>query len=441
MAKILHYNSMIEPKILKGFRDFLPVNELQRKQIIQTLESLFQRFGFLPIDTPVLEYSEVLLGKGSGETDKQLYRFLDNGKRDVALRFDLTVPFARFMAMYHSQLALPFKRYHIAKVWRGENTQKGRYREFMQCDFDIVGVDSIEADFEIINLMYTSFNALKIDDVSFHLSHRQLFNDFLKENNIQVSLIDILRTVDKLDKIGLEAVKDELSKWCTAKQIDTILSFITIKGPLQEALTKVKALLKNESSGLKRLEDIAYLAKAQNIESHFLLNLSITRGLDYYTGIVYETFINRVPQIGSVCSGGRYNNLASLYTKEQLPGVGASIGLDRLLSALDEINNINKNLSTTELMIFNIDESLKAHYFELATALRNIGLKTELFLQTKKIQQQFSYCQKNGIPLAIINGESEYAQKSYQLKNLLTRESHLCSNFKELCDTIKKELQ
>lgn len=431
---------MIEPKILKGFRDFLPINEIERKGLTSTLESLFQSYGFLPIDTPVLEYTEVLLGKGSGETDKQLYRFFDNGKRDIALRFDLTVPFARFMAMYHSQLALPFKRYHIAKVWRGENTQKGRYREFMQCDFDIVGLDSLEADFEIISMMYSSFKALNIDGVTFHLSHRELFNDFLKEHNIKASLTQILRTVDKLQKIGIENVKNELSNWCSQDEIEAIISFITIKGQLEESLQNVKALFKGSSVGLDRLSEIGKLAKELAIEDRFVLNLSITRGLDYYTGIVYETFIDKLPGIGSVCSGGRYNNLASLYSKEELPGVGASIGLDRLLTALNEIGKSRQRPSLTQVMVFNIDENLKAHYFGLSEKLRAKGFTTELFLQNKKIQNQFNYCQKNEIPLAIINGESEYSSGQYQLKNLITRESHLCQSFTELCSKIEEEL-
>lgn len=431
---------MIEPKILKGFRDFLPENEIPRQQIVATLKTVFERYGFLPIDTPVLEYSEVLLGKGSGETDKQLYRFADNGGRDVALRFDLTVPFARFMAMNHHLLPLPFKRYHMAKVFRGENTQKGRYREFMQCDFDIVGIDSAEADFEILALMQSSFDHLHINGITFHLSHRGLFNDFLKKNAIEADLIDILRTVDKLAKIGAERVKEELSAWCNTKQIEAIMQFISIQAPLSKAITEAECLVGAESEGIIRLKALATLLEACHMEKQFLLDLSITRGLDYYTGIVYETFIDQLPTIGSICSGGRYNDLATLYTKERLPGVGASIGLDRLLAALEELKKIETPLGLTDIILFNIDDNLKGFYCEITQQLRTAGLNVELYLQEKKIQPQFKYCEKKAIPLALIIGEKEKAKQEFPLKNLQTRETITCKTIEEVVQTSKRLL-
>lgn len=428
---------MIDPKVLKGFRDFLPENEISRQQLLTQLKAVFENYGFLPIDTPVLEYSEVLLGKGSGETDKQLYRFSDNGNRDVALRFDLTVPFARFMAMNHHLLPLPFKRYHMAKVFRGENTQKGRYREFMQCDFDIVGVDSVEADFEILSLMSSSFKALKIEGITFHLSHRGLFNDFLKQNAIDADLIDILRTVDKLAKIGQQKVEEELAAWCNPKQIEAIMKFISIKAPFSAAIDEAEKLVGSQSEGIIRLKELSTLLKACKMENEFILNLSITRGLDYYTGIVYETFIDQLPTIGSICSGGRYNNLASLYTKEQLPGVGASIGLDRLLAALEELQKIEKRSGLTDLIVFNLDKELKGFYCEITHSLRQQGLKTELYLQEKKIQQQYKYSEKKEIPFALSINMEEKNKNEFPLKDLQSRETVICKSLEEVVLTCK----
>ncbi len=425
-------SNLIEAKILKGFRDFKPENEIPRKNIIRKLESIFESFGFLPIDTPVLEYTDVLLGKGSGETDKQLYRFKDNGKRDVAMRFDLTVPFARFMAMYNHELPLPFKRYHISKVWRGENTQKGRYREFMQCDFDIVGCDTPESDFEILSMMDGSFKALNIDNVTFCISHRALFNDFLTEQKITTDPVNILRTVDKLAKIGEEKVKEELSQWCSSSQVDALLSFISIKGLLDEKISEVQKLTSPNNEAIVRLSEIAKIAKGVGIIDKFILDMSITRGLDYYTGIVYETFINELPAIGSVCSGGRYNNLASLYTKEELPGVGSSIGLDRLLAALTELEKINSPKGLTNVIIFNMGSQYNAHYFKLASELRQKGIVCEVYLQNKKMNIQFKYAEKKAIPFAILLGEDEITSQSYTLKNLETRENYNQLSFNEL---------
>mgnify|MGYP002521829072 FL=1 len=326
---------MIDPVILKGFRDSLPNEEIPKKKIIRVLEDGFSSYGFVPIDTPVLEYTSVLLGKGGGETDKQVFHFEDNGGREVAMRFDLTVPFARFLAMHSSELALPFKRYHINKVWRGEKPQKGRYREFIQCDFDIVGVDNAESDLEILSMMHNSFKLLKIDDYTFHLSHRGLFNTFLEKQDLLDRSVDILRAVDKLRKIGKEEVLKQLCEITKDEdKAGKIIEYITAGegNDFETTLSKLTDLACGACPGSERLWEIYALLKEMEIADKFTLDPSITRGLDYYTGIVYETFLDKLPNLGSVCSGGRYNNLASLYTKENLPGVGSSIGLDRLLA-------------------------------------------------------------------------------------------------------------
>ena len=333
---------MIDPVILKGFRDSLPKDEIPKKRIIRTLEDVFSSFGFVPIDTPVLEYTEVLLGKGGGETDKQIFRFSDNGGRDVAMRFDLTVPFARFMAAHHDEVGIPFRRYHISKVWRGENPQKGRYREFTQCDFDLVGADNALSDAEILTMMHRSFSELGIERYTFHLSHRGLFSTFLATLSLEDKAVDILRTVDKLRKIGGEEVRKILEEITgSAEKAEKIIAFITA-GEGKDFLSTLESLENlsgGESEASKRMREIYSLLTALGIEKSFTFDPSITRGLDYYTGIVYETFLDDLPSIGSVCSGGRYNNLASLYMKEQLPGVGSSIGLDRLLAALEELGS------------------------------------------------------------------------------------------------------
>ena len=313
-------DKLIDPRVLKGFRDFLPAQQIERKRIQGILETTFESFGFVPIDTPVLEYTEVLLGKGGGETDKQIYRFTDHGGRDIALRYDLTVPFARFMAANLNQLYLPFKRYHISRVWRGENTQRGRYREFVQCDFDIVGTDSASADFEILLLMRKSFEAMGIDKVTIRLSNRGIFNRFLDRTGLRDQSVEILRIVDKLSKIGRDEVQRLLSELTSVKNARDILDYITAESGNSETLQKIESLAGGPAEDTERLKTIFKCMKEMDIENGFVLDPSITRGLDYYTGIVYETFLDELPEIGSVCSGGRYNDLASLYTKEKFPG-------------------------------------------------------------------------------------------------------------------------
>jgi histidyl-tRNA synthetase len=413
---------LIEPKILKGFRDFLPAAETGRKQVQAVLEKTFESFGFVPIDTPVLEYTHVLLGKGGGETDKQLYRFRDNGDRDVAMRFDLTVPFARFMAAHFHDLYLPFKRYHIAKVFRGENSQKGRYREFTQCDFDSVGVDCAGADFEILLVMRQSFINLGIRKVKIHMSHRGVFNRTLAKLGLESSAADILRAVDKIKKTGEEEVRISLERICGSTAAEVILDFIKPETTNEKTLAKITGLAGGEGEDTRRIACILGWMREMDIEASFFLDPSITRGLDYYTGIVYETFLTELPAIGSVCSGGRYNDLASLYTKEKLPGVGSSIGLDRLLAALEELGQTAGAGSRTEVLIFCTNENDFAHYHSAARLMREEGVSVEVYPEARKQANQFAFAEKKGIPLGLfINPEA--GENSLTLRDLRSREN------------------
>ncbi|ADK81030.1 histidine--tRNA ligase [Sediminispirochaeta smaragdinae] len=425
---------IIEPRVLKGFRDFLPDQASRRIAIMHTLEQVFLGYGFVPIDTPVLEYREVLLGKGGGETDKQVYAFTDQGGREVAMRFDLTVPFARFMASHINELSLPFKRYHIDKVWRGENTQKGRYREFVQCDFDIVGIDALSADLEILLMMRSAFTALGIDNVSFKVNHRGLFNRFLDTIEVASHSAAILRIVDKLAKIGEKEVREQLASEIGSQTAEKVLDYIQAKGSFLEAVEKLEELAGGSCEESNRLREIYRALEEASVADSFILDPSITRGLDYYTGIVYETFLNDLPQIGSVCSGGRYNNLASLYTKQQLPGVGSSIGLDRLVAALEELGKAGGSTSAPAVAIFNIDESLSGYYHMLAGKVRKAGLSCEVQLQSQKLGKQFAWAEKRGIRMALICGGDEKNAGKVSVKNLATRESRNMIDIKEAID-------
>ena len=425
----------IEPKILKGFRDFLPAAEAQRKRVQAVLEKTFTGFGFVPIDTPVLEYTEILLGKGDGETDKQLYRFRDNGDRDVALRFDLTVPFARFMAAHFRELYLPFKRYHIAKVFRGENSQKGRYREFVQCDFDIVGTDSAGADFEILLLMRESLRNLGAGRLCIHFSHRGIFNRTLERLGIAASCREILRAVDKIRKTGEGEVRAVLEGLCGSESAGVILEFITPEKTNADTLKKITTLAGGDAEDSSRMAAILAWMKALNCEDAYVLDPSITRGLDYYTGIVFETFLTDLPGIGSVCSGGRYNDLASLYTQEKLPGVGSSIGLDRLLAALEELGQTAGGEAQTQVIIFCGEDEDFAACHSASRFLREAGLAVDVYPENAKQARQFAFAEKKGIPFGIF-----LKKDSVSLRDLRSRENVDGLDLARAAEEIKRRL-
>ncbi|MEE0877939.1 MAG: histidine--tRNA ligase [Treponemataceae bacterium] len=416
--------TLIQPKILKGFRDFLPEAEIQRSLLIEKLTKTFRSYGFVPIDTPVLEYSEILLRKSNGETEKQVFRFEDNGKRDVSMRFDLTVPFARFVAEHKEELYFPFKRYHIAKVWRGEKPQAGRYREFYQCDFDMVGSDSAASDFEILSLMKSALKEIGVENITIKVNHRGIFNAFLAKLQLSEKSEDILRIVDKLAKIGQEQVTVQLNEVTQDEgKSKDILTFIAGKDDFDSTLELIGSMAGEDALPfVQRMKDIRQMMKASGIESTYVLDPSITRGLDYYTGVVYETFLNDLPSIGSVCSGGRYDNLAGLYMKEKISGVGSSIGLDRLIAGLEQLGVISKKGSFVDLEIFCVDASLSVEYQGLAQKFRENGISCEVFPDAKKIGQQYNVTDKKGIKWGILMNAENAKSGTFTLKNLATRE-------------------
>lgn len=430
--------TFIQPKILKGFRDFLPQDEILRSDLIEKLTKTFRSYGFVPIDTPVLEYTEILLRKSNGETEKQMFRFEDNGGRDVAMRFDLTVPFARFTAQHKEELYFPFKRYHISKVWRGEKPQAGRYREFVQCDFDTVGSDSAVSDFETLSLMKAALSAIGVDEIKIHVNHRGIFNRFLKKLGLSEKSEDILRAVDKIAKVGEEKVSAELEEITgSADSSAKIIDYIKPLSSFEETLSHIEELAGGEDEDSKRMKTIFSMMKAAGIEGTYMLDPAITRGLDYYTGIVYETFLEKLPSIGSVCSGGRYDNLAGLYMKEKLPGVGSSIGLDRLIAGLSELGITNAKGSYLDVEIFNTDENLNVQYQEVAAKLRKEGISVEVFPDTVKINKQYSVTDKKQIPWGIMLSSNSETANTITLKNLKTREIFESISIEDAASKIK----
>ncbi|MFA6505183.1 MAG: histidine--tRNA ligase [Treponemataceae bacterium] len=416
-------SDLIEARVLKGFRDFLPEAEIERRLLTETLEKTFRSFGFVPIDTPALEYAEILLGKGGGETEKQVYRFQDHGGRDVALRFDLTVPFARFMAEHRSELTLPFKRYHIAKVWRGENTQRGRYREFTQCDFDIVGTESAASDFEILLMMRESLRAIGVGDITIRMSHRGVFNRFLTRLGLSGKSVEILRTVDKLTKIGRDETLSLLSEIAGRPHGEEILSFIEPKETFEATLATMTAAAGGTCPETERLGTLRAFMNDMGVADVFVLDPSITRGLDYYTGVVYETFLNELPEIGSVCSGGRYDDLASLYSKDRLPGVGASIGLDRLIAALEALSRTNRTPGFARVAVACVDETFGGRYQSIAATFRAAGVSCEVLTEPKKLVQQYALAEKKGARWVLVAGREELENGRMIMREIATREN------------------
>ena len=418
---------IITPRVLKGFRDFLPEAEIARRNLVEKIEASFRSYGFVPIDTPALEYEEILFGKGGGETEKQVYRFKDSGDRDVALRFDLTVPFARFLAEHRAELAFPFKRYHIAKVWRGENTQRGRYREFTQCDFDIIGSDSAAADFEILHIMRNTLLAVSGGDIVIHVNHRGLFNRFLSRLGLLGKSVEILRAVDKLAKIGPEAVAQTLSEFTGEGNAKEILDFIGTRNGsngtngFDETLDAMTSAV-GPCPEAERLVLLRRFMLDAGIADSIVLNPSITRGLDYYTGVVFESFLKDLPDIGSVCSGGRYDNLVGLYSKEPLAGVGASIGIDRLIAGLENLGRIQTEKTYAKIGIACISDSAGASQ-ALAEKLRERGVPCDVFLDEDKLTKQYQAAEKRGLRWLVIPDGSSPPEGPLVLRDLQKREN------------------
>ncbi|MEN9622111.1 MAG: hypothetical protein RLZZ67_545 [Candidatus Parcubacteria bacterium] len=414
--------SAIEPKILKGFRDFLPEKQIARQNMIDSIRASYETFAFEPLETPVLEYAEVLTGKYGDEGDKLMYRFKDNGDRDVAMRYDLTIPLARVVAM-NGELKKPFKRYQISPVWRAENTQKGRYREFYQCDADIVGSNSPLADAEILALSATTMRKLGITDFVIRINSREIISAFYDSLGLSAEAkVIAIRNVDKIDKIGKEGVAKELTTaGFSPENIESIATFAETSIDAianQQDLSKVSELFPSVKEALGKLLVIVEYAYDLAPDTRFIIDFSIARGLDYYTGIIFETNLTKAPQFGSVMSGGRYDNLVGMFANKTVPAVGTSIGLDRLYSALEELGLVKEIKSTARVLIVNFDESLTADYLSMASDLRSAGINTMLYFDTADMKKQLSYASDKGIKYAVMYGSNEAKEGMALVKDL-----------------------
>ena len=423
--------SKVQPRTLSGFMELMPARQIQFDRMMAVLRESYSLYGFTPLDTPIIEASEVLLAKGGGETEKQIYRF-QKGDSDLSLRFDLTVPLAKYVAQYSGQLAFPFRRFQIGKVYRGERAQRGRFREFYQADIDIIGDGKLDIsnDAEIPAIIYRTFTALGLKRFQIRVNNRKILNGFYAMLDLTHESGAIMRTVDKLDKIGAAQVKELLMAeeiGLNAEQAGEIMRFIAINGSNAEVLQALEGYRGRHplfDEGLDELTTVArYLAAFGVPEDHFKVDLTIARGLDYYTGTVYETTMLDHPEIGSICSGGRFDNLAEYYTDKKLPGVGISIGLTRLFFVLEDQGYLNDQLNTApaDALILPMTEDLSAA-IALATQLRSAGVRTQLYGEQKKFKQKMSYADKLGVPYVIFLGEEEIASGVTAVKNMRTGE-------------------
>ena len=418
----------VQPRILPGFMELLPEDQIAFNKMYDTIRKVYEQYGFLPLDTPTIELSEVLLAKAGGETEKQIYRF-EKGDNDLSLRFDLTVPLARYVAQHYPDLPFPFKRYQMSKVFRGERPQKGRFREFYQCDIDVIGSDTLDLvyDAEMPAIIYRLFKELDFGSFTIRMNNRKVLNGFFTELGYADKIGDILRTIDKLEKIGRDAVISELTEYgVQAADTERILSFLAITGTNDEILAGLSAAgVSNETylEGVAELNKVVhYLRKFGVEESAFRIDLTIARGLDYYTGTVYETMLNDYPSMGSVCSGGRYDNLTGYYTDQKLPGIGISIGLTRLFYQLRENGLIKKAGSIAKCIVIPMGEDDMGTAVSVAAGLRGQGIPTDVYYQQKGMKQKMKYAARLGIPYAAIIGESERLAGTVMLKNMETGE-------------------
>ncbi len=434
----------IKPRTLKGFRDYLPAQMMPREGLMQTAREVYRSYGFAPIDTPALEFAEVLLGKGGDETDKQLFRFEDGGKRDVAMRFDLTIPFARFSAQNLNEIGTPFKRYAMGTVWRGEKPQKGRYREFIQCDFDTIGTKSNAADIETLFVINDLIETIGFDKFTIRVNNRLVLNGVLEQLGVADRSTDVLRALDKLLKIGEEKVIAEMTENGIAEDAaKKVLEFAALSGTPDEMLTGVESMVANSETGqqgVAKLRELFAACKAAGLkENRVQLDLSIARGLDYYTGTIYETFLDDLPTIGSVCSGGRYDNLAELFTSQELPGVGASLGLDRLLAAMEDLGMLPETKTPAPVLVTMFDKDRTTDYLRIGRVLRQAGISTEVYPDTKALKKQLKYADQKGFRVAVIAGGDEFEKGEWQVKNLAKKEQTTVPE-SELVTTIEAAL-
>ena len=418
--------AQIKPRTLSGFMELLPARQVQFDRMVEILRKSYSLYGFTPLDTPAIEAAEVLLAKGGGETEKQIYRFT-KGDSDLSLRFDLTVPLAKYVALHQNELTFPFRRFQIGKVYRGERAQKGRYREFYQADIDVIGDGTLDItnEAEIPSIIYKTFTALGLKRFKIRVNNRKVLNGLFALLGLEERAGDVMRTIDKLEKIGPDKVKailvDDFA--VAADTADTLLGLLAAEDPMA-ALEPFKG--KNElfDLGVSELETVVKYMSAYGVpEDHFMVDLTIARGLDYYTGTVYETVMLDHPEVGSICSGGRYDNLAEYYTDKQLPGVGISIGLTRLFSVLEAQGYLNENLLTApaDVLILPMTEDLSAA-ISFATTLRDAGVRAQLHCEKKKFKQKLSYADKLSIPYAAFLGEDEIQQGKVTVKDLTTGE-------------------
>ena len=424
--------NIIKPSILPGFMELLPSEQILFNKMLDIIRKNYEKFGFLPIDTPVIEKAEILLAKGGGETEKQIYEF-EKGDTDLALRFDLTVPLARYVSEHFSELNFPFRRYQIGKVYRGERAQRGRFREFYQCDIDIIGNGKLDIinDAEIPSIIYSTFRELGFDSFTIKINNRKLLKGFFESLNIEDST-EVLRTIDKLEKIGLEKVQEELiSQEIGEENVKKILEFIQIAGDNDEKLQELENLNINNDIFNEGLEELKAVNKYVGIfgvpKENYIIDLTIARGLDYYTGTVYETFLDDYPSLGSICSGGRYDNLAEYYTKQKLPGVGISIGLTRLFYQLNRAKLIKfEDDVLTKVLIIPmkgyIDQAI-----QIANNLREKDINTQIYLEKGKMGKKFGFADKLDIPYTLIVGEEEVKQEKYTLRDMETGEQEMLS--------------
>ena len=417
----------IKAHTLSGFMELLPAPQTQMERLMEVLRSSYGVYGFTPLDTPIIEASDVLLAKGGGETEKQIYRF-SKGDSDLSLRFDLTVPLAKYVALHYADLAFPFRRFQIGKVYRGERAQRGRFREFYQADIDVIGDGELDItnDAEIPAIIYTVFSRLGLSRFQIRINNRRILNGFYAMLGLSDKSGDIMRTVDKIEKIGPDLVRAILvdDYAIEGEKADEILAFIGIKGTNEEVLASLEKYRgRNEmfDQGLDELTTVAkYLGAFGVPQENFAVDLTIARGLDYYTGTVYETVMTDHPEIGSVCSGGRYDNLAGYYTDRTLPGVGISIGVTRLFYVLQEQDMLSKDILTApaEAVVIPMDTDCMAFAVETATALRAEGVKTQIYFENRKFKQKIGFADKSGIPFALIIGGDEAAAGVVSLKDM-----------------------
>lgn len=433
----------ISTRVLPGFMDLLPAEQILLSDMKMKIQNVYERYGFIPLDTPVIERAEVLLAKAGGETEKQIYRFT-KGDNDLALRFDLTVPLARYVSEHFHKLTFPFRRYAIGKVYRGERPQRGRFREFYQCDIDIIGHGELNLinDAEIPSIIYATFLELGFHYFTIKINNRKILNGLLNGLDLSSSSVEILRIIDKINKITQNEILSELlSLGITESNAQQILEFIYIKGNRETILTKLKSINIQDplyKQGVDELSQVVnYITYLGVPSTNFTIDLSIARGLDYYTGTVYETILDEYPDIGSVCSGGRYDNLAEYYTDEKLPGVGISIGLTRLFDKLNSMNIIQGTVSTpSKSIIIPMDDDFK-EALELATQLRRYDIPTEVYFGEGRIKKKLAYANKLGIPYAVMIGENEKKGGYYTVKDMKSGEQRN-ADFEEILAIIRE---